>query len=55
MHISVRHDIFSSGVINVKNKEKKLFFVAHLHEVFRLRFLTPFDSRSKFCAKRKPL
>ena len=28
MHISVRHDIiynFSSGVINVKNKEKKFF------------------------------
>ena len=54
MHISVRHDIFlnfSSGVINVKNKEKKLLFVAHLHEVFKLRFLTPFDPSSKFGAK----
>ena len=38
MHISVRHDViynFSSGVINVKNKEKKIFFVAHFHKVFR--------------------
>ena len=53
MHISVRHDIFynfSSGVINVKNKEKKKFFVAHFYKVFRPRPLTPFDLLPNSCA-----
>ena len=43
MNISVRHDIFynfSSGVINGENKGK-LFFVAHIHKVFRQSPLTP--------------
>ena len=58
MHIIVRHDIFynfSSGVVSVKNKEKKSFFVAHFHKVFRPRPLSPFDSRPRFCAKWKVL
>ena len=48
MHISVRHDIFyyfASGVLNIKNEEKKIDFVAHFHKVFRPRLLTPFDLR----------
>ena len=48
MHISVRHDIFyyfASGVLNIKNEEKKIAFVAHFHKVFRPRLLTPFDLR----------
>ena len=51
MHISVRHDIFcnfSSGVINVKNKDKKPFFAAHFHKVLMPRPLTPFDYTSSF-------
>ena len=39
MHISVRHHIFydfSSGVTNVKNKEKKkTFVVVHFYKVFK--------------------
>ena len=58
MHISVRHDIFynfSSGVINVKNKEKNPAFVAHFHKVFRPHPLMPFDLPPRFCAKWKAL
>ena len=54
MHISVRHDIlynFSSGVIDVKNKEKKTFFVTHFLKFFRPGPLTPFHLRTKFCGK----
>ena len=54
MHISVRHDIvynFSSGVINVENKEKKAFFAALFYKVFRPRPQTPFDLRPTFCTK----
>ena len=56
MHICVRHDTiydFSSGLINVGYKEKKPLFVAHFHEVFGSRPLTPYDFRPKFCAKWK--
>ena len=37
MHVSVRHDLFynfSSGVMNVKNKEKKLVFCSPLSKGF---------------------
>ena len=54
MHISVRHDIFyyfASGVLNIKNEEKKIAFVAHFHKVFRPRPLKLSDLRPKFCAK----
>ena len=46
MRISVTHGIlynFSSGKINVENKEKKPFFVAHFHKFFRPRPLMSFD------------
>ena len=54
MHVSVRHDIFynfSSGVINVKNKEKNPILVAHFRKVFRPHPLTPLDLCPKFCTK----
>ena len=50
MHISVRHCTFynfSRGVINVKNKDKKPYYVAHFHKVFRPHPLTVFDLRIK--------
>ena len=58
MHISVRHDIFydfSSGIINVKNKEKKTIFVAHFHKVFKPRPLTSFDLRPQVLYQTKNL
>ena len=59
MDISVRHDIFynfSSGIINVKNKEKNLFFfTAHFRKVFIPCPLTSIDLCPKFCAKWKAL
>ena len=58
MHIIARHDIFykfSSSVINVKNKEKEIFFVAHFHNVFRQHLLTPIDLCPKICSKWKSL
>ena len=58
MHITVTHDIFynfSSGVINVENKGKKQFFVAHFHKVLRPCPLAFFDLRVKFCTKWKVL
>ena len=51
MHISLRHNIFynfSSGVINVENKDKKPFFAAHFHKVLMPHPLTPFDYTSSF-------
>ena len=57
MHISKRHDIFynfSSGVINVKNKEKVNFFVAHFHKVFRLHPPTPIDYAPSFAPNGSP-
>ena len=50
MHISVRHCTFynfSRSIINVKNKDKRPYFVAHFHKVFRPRPLTVFDLRLK--------
>ena len=58
MYISERHGIFynfSSSAINVKNKDKEPFFIAHFHKVFRPRPLTPFDLHFKFCTKWKAL
>ena len=53
MHISVRHCTFynfSRSIINVKNKDKRPYFVAHFHKVFRPRPLTVFDLRLKHFA-----
>ena len=50
MYISVTHYTFynfSRGVINVENKDKKPYFVAHFRKVFRPRPLTPFNLRLK--------
>ena len=53
MHISVRQGAFynfSRGVIDVKNKDKKPYFVAHFHKVFRPHPLTLFNLRLKHFA-----
>ena len=50
MYLSVTHCTFysfSRGVINVENKDKKSYFVAHFHKVFRPHSLTPFNLRLK--------
>ena len=54
MHINVRHDIFynfSSGVINVENKEKTHFLQPIFVRCLVPHPLMPFDSSPKFCTK----